>query len=248
MLICWIFQKHIWKLFWLRNYRQTSSKNEIENIYCWCCFNNFSWIALQIRINCLFKFRYCSFAKKVLPLNLILAQLPYPCICKIHLLLFCKLLFYYFVNMHPSHTDAFSAFRSKSTYRVFWAESEWSSCTLATNIIFRLSFSSPQLSEIKRLCSPLCTAPLSRGPHTILALSLWISCLSFFVAVSNLSVSLPPGASLFIHAHYFSVCLSFLFYFFSSLHLLSLSVYGWRDVAITPWPLPALPIHVMHSI
>lgn len=26
--------------------------------------------------------------KKVLPLNLILAPLPYPCICKIHLLLF----------------------------------------------------------------------------------------------------------------------------------------------------------------
>lgn len=112
--------------------------------------------------------------------------------------------------MHPSNTDGFSAFWSKSTYRVFWAESE---STLATNIIFRLSSSSPQLSEIKRLCSPLCTAPLSRGPHAISALTLWISCLSFFVAVSNLSVSLPPGASLFMHAHSFSVCLSGLFHF-----------------------------------
>lgn len=115
--------------------------------------------------------------------------------------------------MHLSHTDGLSAFWSKSTYGVFWSESEWSPCTPATDVIFRPSSSSPQLSEIKRLCSPLCTAPLSTGPHTISALSLWISCLSFFVAVSNLSVSLPPGASLFIYAHSPSVCLSGLFSF-----------------------------------
>ncbi len=62
------------------------------------------------------------------------------------------------------------------------------------------------------------------GPHTISALSLWIFCRVFFFAVSNLSVSFPPGLCLFIHAHSLCVCLSRLFHLFICLRLFSLSL------------------------
>lgn len=47
-----------------KSFHTEIKEKEIQNIYCWCCINNVCWIGLQIRTNCLFKFRYCSFAKK----------------------------------------------------------------------------------------------------------------------------------------------------------------------------------------
>lgn len=87
---------------------------------------------------------------------------PYHFISVIQSQLFCRL------DMQPSHVVGFWVFWRKSTLRAVWVESEQSSCTPATNIIFRPPSSSPQLSEIKRLCYPLCTTRLStRATHNL---------------------------------------------------------------------------------
>lgn len=103
----------------------------------------------------------------------------------------------------------FSAFWSKSTLRVLWVESKRSSRALATNIIFRPTSSSPQLSEIKRLCYPLCTTPLStRATHNLSAQSMDFVSLFLFLQ------------SLICQSLSFHICLSCLFHFFIWVHLL----------------------------
>lgn len=105
---------------------------------------------------------------------------------------------------------------------------ERSSCTLATNIIFMTSSLLPQLSEIKRLCYPLCTTLLStKAAH----------------ALNCESIDLKP--------RFFRPCLhlSCLFHFFICLHLLSrplsLPVCVRGNLDITPWPLTWPAMHSM---
>lgn len=142
------------------------------------------------------------------------------------------------LDMH--HAVGSSAFWSKSTLRVLRVESERRSCTLATNIIFRPPFSSPQLSEIKRLCYPLCITPLStRATHNLSSQSIDFLLL-FFFAGSNLSVSfLSVSVFLCMLSLYMSL-LSFPFLYLSPPPL---SVSACRNPAITPWPLTWLAIH-----
>lgn len=122
------------------------------------------------------------------------------------------------------------------------------SCTLATNIIFRPPSSLPQLSEIKRLCYPLCTTSLStRATHNLSSESIdFLSLFSFSQSLICQSFSpSPSGLCLLIYAHSLGVCLFCLLYLFICIHLLSLTVSAGRNTAITPWPLTWLAIHPM---
>ncbi len=248
-LTCWILQKYTQKLFWVWNYSQTSIStiwNKIENIYWWLWLNNFPWIGLQIGINCPFKFWYCSFAKRFS--HSVWFQF------NSHVILLAIFSHSYFCNMLDVHQAAgFSASWSKSTLRVLWVASEWSSCTLATDIIFRPPSSLPQLSEIKKaLLSFMYNVAFNMG-HTQSQLWVYGFSVAFSFSQSLICQFLFPQVSVFLYMPTLSVYVFLAFFISLSVSASSLcpslsrslSVSAWRNTAITLWPLTWLAIHSM---